>query len=456
MTSPSSMSRNYHALTSALNDPNPMQKRAMSYGNTIAGLFAEVFDTHLPADKVLANYFREHKKHGSKDRKIIRETFFALFRWWGWLKQLPTLETSPNARQVDFQHLALAATLESHPWQSVTQAWLACVGKNWEPLEPNLQLQQKATWLQSQFAGFEFRLTELLPDWFWQYCQLADESQQALIESMMSRPPIWARVQHVSRQQAVATLAQAQIDVESTPYFADAISLGTKSINLDAMTLYKQGQLEIQDLASQVIGQICAPQPDQQWWDACSGAGGKSLQLKSLMLRQNANSTGRIVASDIRPRPLQELAKRAKRAKFSGIMTKPWQSEALPVEPASFDGVLVDAPCSCLGTWRRNPDMRWVDTPSCVEQKPSLQLDILSRSSRAVKPGGTLVYATCSLAKVENEDVVQAFLQKHAEFELQPLQHPFTQIQSDTLTIWPFEANTDGMFVAKFHRKSDH
>jgi 16S rRNA (cytosine967-C5)-methyltransferase len=163
-------------------------------------------------------------------------------------------------------------------------------------------------------------------------------------------------------------------------------------------------------------------------------------------------STGSIISSDIRSNALEELTKRAQRAHFNGISVARWKSDALPVPADHFDGVLVDAPCSCTGTWRRNPDMRWLDGVEAVADKAALQLDILSRSSHAVKADGILVYATCSLSPLENQDVVTAFLQQHPEFTLTPIRHPFTGEQTEMLTVWPFEANSDGMFVARMLR----
>ena len=171
------------------------------------------------------------------------------------------------------------------------------------------------------------------------------------------------------------------------------------------------------------------------------------------MLRQNSKADGSIISSDIRRKPLEELTKRAKRAGFSGINVAPWKSEALPVDANTFDGVLVDAPCSCTGTWRRNPDMRWLDDVNVVTDKHALQLDILTRSAKAVKAQGQLVYATCSLSPVENEQVVNAFLNANPEFELRTLTHPFKGTQVEMLTIWPQDANSDGMFVAKMIKR---
>ncbi|QYJ77848.1 RsmB/NOP family class I SAM-dependent RNA methyltransferase [Shewanella acanthi] len=434
----------------------PSQKRALSYANTIKQLFDDIFSSKQPADRVLANYFREHKKHGSKDRKVIRESLFSLFRWWGWFKKLEDNQISSF-----FAKLSAAALIEAHPWQDIAKAWheLAQLSTDFEALQ-SLDvdsLDGKLALAQKLFPSALFALEDLLPNWFWDVCPIAPERKAQLIEAMVSRPPIWGRAQGISSQSAVTQLQQLGIDASAGHYFDDALSLGSKSINLNEISLYKDGKIEIQDLASQVIGQTCAPKPADNWWDTCSGAGGKTLQLRSLMQieakSQKVKLSGSIISSDIRSHALEELTKRASRAKFDGIQVARWKSDALPVPSKHFDGVLVDAPCSCTGTWRRNPDMRWLDSVEAVTDKAALQLDILSRSSQAVKPAGTLVYATCSLSPIENEDVVKAFLQQHSEFSLVPVKHPFTGEQTEMLTVWPFEANSDGMFVARMQRK---
>ncbi|MCP3127825.1 RsmB/NOP family class I SAM-dependent RNA methyltransferase [Shewanella sp. KJ2020] len=433
----------------------PAQKRALSYASTIKQLFDEIQSSKMPADRILANYFREHKKHGSKDRKIIRESLFSLFRWWGWFKQLG----EPQSSAVFFANLSASALLEAHAWQDIASAWHELSQSTVDYQQAQLlsveTLNDKLALMRQLFPAIEFKAQDLLPDWFWQVCPLDAAQQMQFIAAMSSRPPIWGRAQGITSQEAVTQLQALGIEASCGHYFSDAINLGNKSMNLNEITLYKDGKIEIQDLASQVIGQICAPAADAHWWDTCSGAGGKTLQLRSLMLAKTAapHSTGSIVSSDIRANALEELSKRAQRAQFDGISIARWKSDALPVPADHFDGVLVDAPCSCTGTWRRNPDMRWLDGIEAVTGKAALQLDILSRSSKAVKAGGVLVYATCSLSPIENQDVVTAFLQQHPEFTLTPIRHPFTGEQTEMLTVWPFEANSDGMFVAKMQRK---
>jgi len=449
--------------SSLLQAETPAQKRALSYATTIKMLFDTVMQSRHPADRILANYFREHKKHGSKDRKVIRETLFGVFRWWGWLNKLHQIsnnnaDTSEPLPTEWFAILAGCGMLENHAWQDIRLAWqgFGNVTMNASPQVTDTIITKQAL-LSECFPQLGFDTDELLPAWFWQVCNVDDADKLSLIEAMSSRPPIWARAQGIDSQSAVEQLQAQGIDASAGHYFAEALNLGHKSMNLNDVALYKSGQLEVQDLASQVIGQICAPDNDQHWWDACSGAGGKSLQLRALMLAQGkgkGKGKGSVSASDIRSRALEELSKRAKRAKLKGINIVRWKSDVLPVPAEHFDGVLVDAPCSCTGTWRRNPDMRWVDGIESVQDSAKLQLDILSRSSKAVKTGGVLVYATCSLSPVENQAVVKAFLAEHPEFNLQMLTHPFTGQQSTMLTVWPFEANSDGMFVVRMLKNS--
>ncbi|WP_228289608.1 RsmB/NOP family class I SAM-dependent RNA methyltransferase [Shewanella cyperi] len=424
-------------------------KRAGSHSHTIKQLFNDIMESGQSADRVLAAYFKLNRKHGSKDRKLIRETLFALFRWWGWARKLPL-----EGDALWHGQLALCAALEQHLWEDIRAAWAMEAG--WQQLAlPGFDTPSATALQLSQLlAPVQFHAADLVPDWFWPLLPpLDDAEREALLTSLCKRPPIWARAQGMARDQAVSDLRALGIEASAAPYFSDALSLGSKSINLNEITLYTAGKLEIQDLSSQVIGQVCDPKPGESWWDACAGAGGKSLQLSSLMAnRATSANAGQIVASDIRALALEELGKRARRAGFANISVARWRSDALPVDAGSFDGVLVDAPCSCTGTWRRNPDMRWLDSATAVTDKPELQLDILRRASAAVRKGGVLVYATCSLAEAENRAVAEAFLAAHPEFVPEEFTHPFSGERCTMATVWPQQANSDGMFVARFRR----
>jgi len=182
---------------------------------------------------------------------------------------------------------------------------------------------------------------------------------------------------------------------------------------------YKQGQIEIQDLASQQIAAAVNAQPGLKIWDACAGAGGKSLAMATPMAGK-----GSITATDLKQFKLDELKRRAKRAEIQNIRTFVWDGNdplRLPAEikkQQGFDRVLIDAPCTSAGTWRRNPDARWRFNAEDTRQLCELQQQLLNHACKSVRPGGELVYATCSWQISENEKQVENFLTSHAEFEL--------------------------------------
>ncbi|MCL1079147.1 RsmB/NOP family class I SAM-dependent RNA methyltransferase [Parashewanella spongiae] len=435
--------------TCSLMAQTPAQKRALSYALTIHRLFTQIMDSKQPADRVLAHYFRENKKHGSKDRRVIRETLFAMFRWWGWLGKTLPIQSRADVDSHWLSVMLSSALLEKQSWPIVIKAWGELANVEHELITHSNDIDTPLAVIKNLYPEIEFKLTELLPESFWKHHALDKQNSLSLVESMSSRPPIWARSQYAETSYIIESLNKQDFDANKSTHFPDAINLGHKSLNLNQLKLYQQGKIEIQDLASQTIGHVCDPKPNELWWDACSGAGGKALQLTAMMYSQDTDRKGEVVASDIRKQALDELYKRMQRAQVNHIQIKHWASEHIPVPIEHFDGVLVDAPCSCTGTWRRNPDMRWTDDLSTLDDVSALQLDILTKSSAAVKQGGRLIYATCSIIKAENEDVVSTFLANNPEFNLEPIINPFTNKEASTLTIWPYEANSDGMFVAR-------
>jgi 16S rRNA (cytosine967-C5)-methyltransferase len=199
------------------------------------------------------------------------------------------------------------------------------------------------------------------------------------------------------------------------------------------MDSYRQGRFEVQDAGSQLVLESAGVAPGGRWLDACAGAGGKSLQLAALLGPQ-----GRVTARDARPEPLEELRARAARAGLGGRITT---GEA-PDPPGGFDGVLVDAPCSGSGTWRRAPHLRWVTTPAGVESAARLQLRLLLENAPRVRRGGVLVYATCSLCRSENERVAAAFLGQATGLVA----------AAQPSRLMPWEHDGDGFFAAVFRR----
>lgn len=230
----------------------------------------------------------------------------------------------------------------------------------------------------------------------------------------------------------------------------NAVSMGSACSGLYNTDIYKQGRVEIQDLSSQAMGSVCCPLPGQRWWDCCAGGGGKSLLLASSM-----QGKGVVVASDIRAYKLQELKHRARRGGFSNITTREWNGGTVPSDKANFDGVLVDAPCTGSGTWRRNPWARWTLQKKDLDELTASQATLLANASTAVRPGGVLVYATCSMFGRENAEIVHSFLQTHTNFRLDPFINPLSGNGNTDgmLQTWPWDGDCDAMFVARLRRK---
>lgn len=265
-------------------------------------------------------------------------------------------------------------------------------------------------------------------------------------EQQNQQPPLWLRVNPLRRnrlsqpdeqaalQQMLQSLRDADINASLEGGYLNA--RGGKGI--ESSELYRSGQLEIQDLASQQIAAALEPQPGDKIWDACAGAGGKTLALAGAM-----NNKGALVATDLQQYKLNELKRRASRAGASNVRTFVWNGEEalrLPQEVerhGGFDKVLVDAPCSSAGTWRRNPDARWRFSAADTAELNELQQRLLSLAAAAVRSGGRLVYATCSWAVAENEDIVNAFLAANPQFSCR-----------DMHLLGMPERDSDTMFVA--------
>jgi 16S rRNA (cytosine967-C5)-methyltransferase len=212
---------------------------------------------------------------------------------------------------------------------------------------------------------------------------------------------------------------------------------------------FHAGELEIQDIASQAVGWLCAPQPGETWWDACAGEGGKTMQLSDLM-----QNKGLIWASDRAEWRLKNLKRRAARAKVFNFRSQVWDGGAKLPTKTKFDGILVDAPCSGVGTWQRNPHARWTTTLQDVTELGAVQLQLLNNVAGSLKSNGKLIYSVCTLTQAETTDVVENFSKAHPELEPMALPEisPVVAV-STTVTIWPQDLGGNGMFIAGWRRK---
>lgn len=246
----------------------------------------------------------------------------------------------------------------------------------------------------------------------WTHEQLTD-----FIEQQNIAPPLWLRVQkQLPIEEVVRKLQYDSVHVELDAQ-GHLFARGGK--HLSGAQAHKEGWVEIQDLASQQIALAVDVKPGQKVWDCCAGAGGKSLAIAARM-----NNKGVVIATDLHSYKLEELKRRSKRAEFHNIRSFEWAGDEplrLPKEIAQqkgFDWVLVDAPCSSSGTWRRNPDARWRLSKKDTQELINLQQQILTNAAPAVRADGHLVYATCSWQVSENEAQVAWFLEKNPQFQL--------------------------------------
>jgi 16S rRNA (cytosine967-C5)-methyltransferase len=207
---------------------------------------------------------------------------------------------------------------------------------------------------------------------------------------------------------------------------------------------FQSGQFEIQDLASQMVGHACAPIHGETWWDACAGEGGKALHLSDLM-----RNKGLLWATDRSARRLALLRKRAARAGMFNYRAVEWTGTGPAPFRTKCDGVLVDAPCSGVGTWQRNPHARWTTSPADVKELAAVQASLLRLAAASVKAGGRLVYSVCTLTRSETTDVADGFSSGHPEFEPQPL--PISSSVSRTALL-PQDLDANGMFIASWRR----
>jgi 16S rRNA (cytosine967-C5)-methyltransferase len=267
------------------------------------------------------------------------------------------------------------------------------------------------------------------------------------VRALQQEPVLWLRARTGEGRHLKSRLGFCE---EGPGVLSDALSYHGNE-DLFSTSEFHAGEFEVQDISSQAVGWICHPLAGQTWWDACAGEGGKMLHLADLM-----NNRGLIWASDRAAWRLDKLKRRAARAKIFNYRAAQWDgSSRLPTKTA-FDGVLVDAPCTGIGTWQRNPQGRWTTTPKDIQELSVIQRDLLKNAARSLKANGRLVYSVCTLTREETTNVVTAFAQEHPEFEPLKVPNPFqpeTPLKSH-YWFWPQDCEGNGMFVAGWIRKS--
>ncbi len=377
-----------------------------------AHIIAQV-SPEAPADFVLRREVGADRELESHEKRALVGAVFAYYRWLGWLDEKRGLPQRVQAA-LDLQNRFDADHSAIKPEALASLALPA--------------------WA---LASLDFP---------------TPEARTAYLRQLQSPPSLWIRPQ----REFAASLARALRHTAAPDLRPSGLSLPPPALpvalrytgpsDLFKAEEFKKGLFEIQDLASQLVGHACAPEPGSTWWDACCGEGGKTLHLSDLM-----DNKGVIWATDRHTGRLATLRKRAGRAQAFNYRTVTWNGGPFLPTKTKFDGILVDAPCSGVGTWQRNPHARWTSTEQDVKELAEIQLQLLENTHKALKPGGRLIYAVCTITRQETTDIVNAFSAAHPELE--PV--PFTTLgrTESSLFLWPHELDANGMFIAAWRKK---
>jgi 16S rRNA (cytosine967-C5)-methyltransferase len=409
--------------------------------NHVEAVLREVLRFTSPADVVVSQYFRANPKLGSRERGAVAEGVFAVLRNKLSYASFSESGSGPAMRRLALLGLADAVGSDALGGLSEEESdWLGRIGQiDRNALPPNLRAN--------------------LPDWL--YERLVTREGEAatlqLAEALNQPAPLDLRVNVIKakRDEVMAELATAPIVCEPTPYSPMGIRVKKKPA-LQNLPLFKEGAIEVQDEGSQLLAQIVGARRGEMVVDFCAGAGGKTLAIGAAM-----RNTGRLYAFDISEKRLGKLKPRLARSGLSNVhpvLIAHENDAKIKRLAGKIDRVLVDAPCSGLGTLRRNPDMKWRQTTESIVELNAKQNAILASAARLVKPGGRLVYATCSLLDEENEAIATQFLSANPDFALVPMHEVLAEQKialemQDYLKLTPHIHQTDGFFAAVLERR---
>ena len=406
-----------------------------------------------PADAVVARFFRDNRTFGPRERATMAETVYTELR-----KKLLFDHMAPSGSGPKERRLAILGFAHSTNAQ----------GR--EFLKGALT-DQEAQWLARcdsiQVGDLMERHRHSLPDWLVTplKAQLGD-GFWPLVAALDEPAGLDVRVNVLTEKRADVQkeLAKAAIKSEATKYSPWGLRLEGKP-SLAKVDAFTRGAIEVQDEGSQLLALVLDAKRGEMVVDFCAGAGGKTLAIGASM-----RNTGRLYAFDTSGHRLEALKPRLARSGLSNVHPAALAHERddrVKRLAGKIDRVLVDAPCSGLGTLRRNPDLKWRQTPDTVKELTALQTSILESAARLLKSGGRLVYATCSVLPQENEEIAEAFSKAHPDFELLDMRELLTQLKVDAaadlcsgpttggeyLRLWPHQHGTDGFFAAAWKRK---
>jgi 16S rRNA (cytosine967-C5)-methyltransferase len=425
---------------------------------TLADLTAAI------APDVIKSIVKDHKRlaqavsvaRGGSDR-LTREDYVrvlpalsALLRWWGWIEPLH-LERAE-------EYLLLAWILDATELSAMARAWAIRLGRD----PARLFLAGGAPGWTGRAEGLKRFMNgkpvnadpwRLFPDWLRDQFPVppgidsAKARRLSFLYALQTDAPLWMGVRSASTKEVWNELRDAGIK----PWIHRRLETAAKlppHTYLSQLEAVKRGRFVAEDLSSQAVGIVCDPDPGERWWCVRGEGGLHAMHLAALM-----KGKGTVIATFDRERRRHESALRLRRGGYHNVSSRIWDGRHSPGKPASFDGVLFDANCSSVGSWRRHPDARWIIAGSEISALVAGQLQALTTASSSVRPGGTLVYTALTVTRAETIDVVSAFLAAHPEFSLQPCSHPLEETTTPgTLYLWPHIHDCDARFIAKLAR----
>jgi tRNA and rRNA cytosine-C5-methylases len=409
----------------------------------VQNVLGEILQWQFPADQALSHWVRARPKLGARDRAEIAEAVFNVLRHLRRYRSLAESGVGPSARRLAI--LGLDAVMAPE----VLQAGLDEAEKQWLDHIHRVNIQD--------LPG---PIRESLPDWLYDRLVTLPDGEK-LIASLNQPAPLDIRVNPLktTREEVLAGFAQGpaqRFDPVPTPYSPWGIRFHGRPA-VTRWPQYERGEIEVQDEGSQILVSLVAPRRGEMIIDFCAGAGGKTLLIGALM-----RSTGRLYAFDVSSARLARAKPRFARSGLSNIVPvviEPSTDQRVKRLRGKAQRVLVDAPCSGLGTLRRNPDLKWRQHPESLKGFLKLQQSILVEASNCVAPGGRLIYATCSLLPEENQQQVEAFLKSHPEFQLLNAAEiaadrcPALELEGPYLALRPDRHGTDGFFAAVMERR---
>ncbi len=388
----------------------------------------QIFNEGKYADKVVAQVLKSDKRWGSRDRGFIAETTYEIVRWKRLYAAIANVQ-EPLNRQDFWRIFAVWATLRGY------------VLPDWKPLEgtPTRRIKGKFEELRQ-----ERKYRESIPDWLDTLGSkaLGEKKWTLEMEALNTMAPVVLRTNTLKTLPKLLrnALLEEKIKTQTIAKYPDALVLDERA-NVFSTETFQRGWFEVQDASSQTVAPFTQVAPGMRVIDACAGAGGKALHLAAMM-----ENKGQLISLDIHNYKLRELKRRAKRAGAHNIETRHIDNnKVIKKLHGSADRVLLDAPCSGLGVLRRNPDAKWKLNPDFIDRVVLEQQQILTQYAHMVKPGGKLIYVTCSILPQENEEQIAAFKETEIgnEFTLEKEQH-----------LWPAVNGFDGFYMARLLRKA--